>query len=176
MGCLYLYYFNSAHSELLGAKKMPKSVSQTRMWKLDDIYANKNPEVSHLKRHDIGLFVESPWIPTGMTLVSPWVFLTSIPLGESTTSTVPWGPRCESNWRRKRTWNRRRCGKSCPGRLEKMAMLWLFWMGKNAIISSCLRKMVVENCGIPSVHRGPAMGGSKLTFQCLHWLFSGSSC
>ena len=125
MGCLYLYYFNSAHSELLGAKKMPKSVSQTRMWKLDDIYANKNPEVSHLKRHDIGLFVESPWIPTGMTLVSPWVFLTSIPLGESTTSTVPWGPRCESNWRRKRTWNRRRCGKSCPGRLEKMAMLWL---------------------------------------------------
>jgi hypothetical protein len=57
-----------------------------------------------------------------------------------------------------------------------MAMLWLFWMGKNAIISSCLRKMVVENCGIPSVHRDPAMGGSKLAFQCLHWLFSGSSC
>ena len=168
MGCLYLYYFNSAHSELLGAKKMPKSVSQTRMWKLDDIYANKNSRSFPLKKAWHWSFC---WIP-----MNPhWHDI--YPLGFfSTASTVPWGPRCESNWRRKRTWNRRRCGKSCPGRLEKMAMLWLFWMGKNAIISSCLRKMVVENCGIPSVHRDPAMGGSKLAFQCLHWLFSGSSC
>lgn len=117
MGCLYLYYFNSAHSELLGAKKMPKSVSQTRMWKLDDIYANKNSRSFPLKKAWHWSFC---WIP-----MNPhWHDI--YPLGFfSTASTVPWGPRCESNWRRKRTWNRRRCGKSCPGRLEKMAMLWL---------------------------------------------------